>query len=148
MLLAAWSTNNRVTVFFFEHSPKLWRATVPRPPRQTVRMDAGHIHNARCMWIKTLGKEYGIAVPRAVDRYKVGPKELIPALGHSSGIINVQLGLVLMGFVTTALHIIFVVAQAVCLQDGKALRNDLKSRNMACSRRRREMMARRLMPSR
>jgi uncharacterized damage-inducible protein DinB len=47
-------------------------------------MIAGHIHNARCMWIKTLGKEYGIAVPRAVNRHKVEPKELIRALGHSS----------------------------------------------------------------
>jgi hypothetical protein len=41
------------------------------------------------MWIKTLGKEFGIAVPRAINRHKVGPQELIPALGHSSrGIIS------------------------------------------------------------
>src|SRR6266849_10880778 len=85
MLLSAWRTNNRVTVFLFEHLPaELWSATVPGAPRRTVRMIAGHIHNARCMWIKTLGKEHGIAVPRAVNRYKVGPKELITALGHSS----------------------------------------------------------------
>jgi uncharacterized damage-inducible protein DinB len=52
-------------------------------------MIAGHIHNARCTWIKTLGKEHGIAVPRVVDRRKAGPKELIRALGHSSrGIIS------------------------------------------------------------
>jgi len=52
-------------------------------------MIAGHIHNARCMWIKTLGKEHGIAVPGPVSRHKVGPKELIQALGHSScGIIS------------------------------------------------------------
>ena len=90
MLLTAWRTNNRVTVFLFEHLPaELWRATVPGEPRRTVRMIAGHIHNARRMWIKTLGKEHGIAVPRAVNRHKVGPKELIPALGRSSrGIIS------------------------------------------------------------
>jgi len=41
------------------------------------------------MWIKMLGKEHGIAVPRVVDRHKVGPKELISALGQSSrGIIS------------------------------------------------------------
>jgi uncharacterized damage-inducible protein DinB len=52
-------------------------------------MIAGHIHNARCTWIKTLGREYGIAVPRAVNRHKVGPKELIAALALSSrGIIS------------------------------------------------------------
>ncbi|HEU0252519.1 MAG TPA: DinB family protein [Pyrinomonadaceae bacterium] len=85
MLLDAWRTNNRVTVFLFENLPReLWSVPVPEAPRRTVRMIAGHIHNARCMWIKTLGKEHGIAVPKAVDRLKVGPKELIPALGRSS----------------------------------------------------------------
>ena len=85
MLLDAWRTNNRVTVFLVENLPKeLWEATVPGAPRRTVRMIAGHIHNARCTWIKALGKEFGIAAPRAVNRQKVGPKELIRALGHSS----------------------------------------------------------------
>ena len=90
LLLAAWRTNNRVTIFLLENlTPELWSATVPGAPRRTVRMIAGHIHNARCMWIKTLGKEHGIALPRAVNRHKVEPKELIPALGHSSrGIIS------------------------------------------------------------
>jgi uncharacterized damage-inducible protein DinB len=90
MLLDAWRTNNRVTVFLFEHlTPDLWKATVPGAPRRTVRMIAGHIHNARCMWIKTLGSEHAIAVPRAVNRHKVEPKELITALGRSSrGIIS------------------------------------------------------------
>jgi hypothetical protein len=46
-LLAAWRTNNRVSVFL-------------------------------------LGKEHGIAVPRAVNRQKVEPKELITALCRSS----------------------------------------------------------------
>ena len=84
-LLAAWRTNNRVTVFLVENLAKeLWGAKVPGAPRRTVRMLAGHMHNARCMWIKTLGKEFGIAVPRAVNRHKVGRKELILALGRSS----------------------------------------------------------------
>ncbi len=90
MLLAAWRTNNRVTEFLLENLPaELWGAKVPGAPRRTVRMIAGHIHNARCMWIKTLGKDHGIAVPRVVNRHKVGPKELLPALRHSShGIIS------------------------------------------------------------
>ncbi len=90
LLLGAWRTNNRVTVFLIEHlSPELWEATVPGAPRRTVRMIAGHLHNARCMWIKTLGKEHGIEVPQAVNRHKVKPKELIRALSHSSrGIIS------------------------------------------------------------
>ena len=90
MLLDAWRTNNRVTVFLLEHlTPELWKASVPGAPRRTVRMIAGHIHNARCMWIKTLGSEHGIVVPRAVNRHKVERKELITALGRSSlGIIS------------------------------------------------------------
>lgn len=90
MLLGAWRTNNRVTVFLVEHLPlELWTAAVPGAPRRTVRMIAGHIHNARCMWIKTLGEEHGIAVPRAVNRHKVEPNELVRALEHSSrGIIK------------------------------------------------------------
>src|SRR3977135_1570390 len=90
MLLDAGRTNNRVTVFLVEHLPhELWGAAVPGAPRRTVRMIAGHIHNARCMWIKTLGKEHGIAVPRAVNRHQAGPRELIPALRQSSrGIIR------------------------------------------------------------
>src|SRR6266481_2752891 len=90
MLLAAWRTNNRVTVFLIENLPhELWGATVPGAPRRTVRMIGGHIHNARCMWIKTLGKEFGIAVPRAVNRHKVEAKELTTALGNSSrGLIS------------------------------------------------------------
>src|SRR5688572_2258361 len=89
-LLDAWRTNNRVTIFLIENLPiELWEAAVPGAPRRTVRMIAGHVRNTRCMWIKTLGKEHGIAVPRPVDRHKVGPKELIPALARSSrGIVE------------------------------------------------------------
>jgi uncharacterized damage-inducible protein DinB len=84
-LLDAWRTNNRVTIFLVENLPReLWSAAVPGAPRRTVRMIAGHVHNARCMWIRTLGEEFGIAVPRPVNRQKVAPKELITALGRSS----------------------------------------------------------------
>lgn len=85
ILLSAWRTNNQVTVFLVEHLPQeVWEAAVPGAPRRSVRMIAGHLHNARCMWLKTLGKAHGIEVPRAVHRYRVTPKELIRALGESS----------------------------------------------------------------
>jgi hypothetical protein len=88
-ILAAWGTNNRVTVFLVENLPfPLWGASVPGAPRRTVRMIAGHIHNARCMWIKMVGKEHGIRVPDSVDRRKVTRKELVSALKRSSAGIN------------------------------------------------------------
>jgi uncharacterized damage-inducible protein DinB len=84
MILDAWSTNDRVTTFLVEGLPDvLWGAAVPGSPRRTIRMLAGHIHNARCMWIKTLGAPHGIAVPSAVDRHKVTRAQLSRALNRS-----------------------------------------------------------------
>jgi uncharacterized damage-inducible protein DinB len=83
-ILAAWKTNNRITLFLFEQLPVgLWSATVPGAPRRTIRMIAGHIHNARCMWIKTLGEPLGLPVPPSVDRHRVGARQLLPALRRS-----------------------------------------------------------------
>jgi uncharacterized damage-inducible protein DinB len=89
-LLNAWKTNNRVTIFLIENlPPELWQAKIPGAPRRTVQMIAGHIHNARCMWIKTLGKEHGIAVPKSINRHKVKPKDLAAALQRSgNGILD------------------------------------------------------------
>jgi len=83
-MLSAWRTNNRVTLFFFEHlPPDLWARTVPGAPRRTIRMIAGHVHNARCMWIKALGQPHGLPVPSSVDRHRVGGRQLLPALRRS-----------------------------------------------------------------
>jgi uncharacterized damage-inducible protein DinB len=84
-LLDAWRTNNRVTVLLVEHLPPvLWTSAVPGAPRRTIRMIAGHLHNVRCMWVRTLGQELGITVPRSVDRRRVGRGELVRALERSS----------------------------------------------------------------
>ena len=83
-ILNTWRTSNRVTVFLVERMPPgLWATVVPGAPRRTIRMIAGHMHNARCMWIKTLGQELGIPVPRSVDRRRVGRRELVPLKGRS-----------------------------------------------------------------
>ncbi len=83
-IVAAWRTNARVTLYLFERLPPgLWAAAVPGAPRRTIRMIAGHIHNARCMWIKTLGQPHGLAVPLSVDRHRIGARQLLPALRRS-----------------------------------------------------------------
>ncbi|MDH3456905.1 MAG: DinB family protein [Gemmatimonadota bacterium] len=95
-VLTAWRTNHRVTVFLLQSLPRaLWSQKVPGCPRRTVRMIAGHIHNARCMWIKWLGREHGVTVPRSVDRHRVTPAKLIAALNRSGKGIEalLQLGL-------------------------------------------------------
>ena len=89
-ILAAWRTNNAITIFLIEHlSAELWCAKIPGAPRPTVGMIAGHIHNARCMWIKSLGKPHGVEVPPSVDRRTVEPDALVAALNLSAmGIID------------------------------------------------------------
>jgi uncharacterized damage-inducible protein DinB len=95
-LIAAWRTNNRVTVYLIEQlPPELWSMNVPGSPRRTVRMLAAHIHNARCSWIKMIGERHGVRVPRSVDGRTVRPSELKRALERSSrGMIElIRLGL-------------------------------------------------------
>lgn len=89
-ILDTWRTSNRVTVYLVENlPPDLWGSAIPGAPRRTVRMIGGHLHNSRCMWIKTIGQELGVAVPRSVDRRRVERKELVPALERSSrGILS------------------------------------------------------------
>ncbi len=83
-ILRAWSTNARVTTYLVEQLPEtLLNAGVPGSPRRTIRMLAGHIHNARCMWIRTLGRPHGLAVPASVDRRRVSRSRLLRALEKS-----------------------------------------------------------------
>jgi len=84
-LLSAWQTNNRVTVHLIEHLPAmLWDVAVPGIPRRTIRAIAAHLHNARCSWIKTLGREHGIPTPSRVDHRHVTRRQLVAALKRSS----------------------------------------------------------------
>ncbi len=81
-LLAAWRTNNRVTVALVQQLPAaLWDVAVPG---RTIRAIAAHLHNARCMWIKTLGREHGITTPTRVDHARVTRRQLVAALKRSS----------------------------------------------------------------
>ena len=95
-VVATWKTNDRVTGFLFENLPSvLWPMAVPGMSRRTVRTIAGHIHNARCMWIKMLGRRHGIRVPKRVSLQTVTREELLPALERSSrGIVELlELGI-------------------------------------------------------
>ncbi len=84
-MIATWRTHNRVTEFFFENLPgDLWSMKIPGAPQRTIRMVAGHIHNARCMWIKMIGRQYRLKVPRSVDRRRVTKAVLLRALKQSN----------------------------------------------------------------
>jgi len=84
-VLDAWRTNNRVTTELIQRlPPALWELAVPDIPRRTIRAIAAHLHNSRCSWLKTLGREHGIATPARVDQRGVAPRELVAALKRSS----------------------------------------------------------------
>lgn len=83
-ILAAWKTSERTTAFLVEQlPPRLWDARVPGLPHRSIRMIASHLHNSRCSWIKTIGKEHGIAVPGRVDHLRVSRRDLLSALKRS-----------------------------------------------------------------
>jgi uncharacterized damage-inducible protein DinB len=83
-LLAAWRTNNRATLHLVRGLPRgFWDVAIPGSPRRTVRMVAAHLHNARCGWLRTLGREHGLAIPAKVDPRRVTPRQLVAALQKS-----------------------------------------------------------------
>jgi uncharacterized damage-inducible protein DinB len=73
--------------------PDVWDLAVPGSPRRTIRTIAAHLHNARCMWIATLGSEHGIATPARVDRNRVTPRRLGAELKRSSSAMEALLDL-------------------------------------------------------
>lgn len=92
IILAAWNTDNRVTTFLVENLPhELWPMPLPGTPRKTFRALAAHLHNARCMWVKTLGQAHGIVAPPKVDRKNVQRKQLVAALQRSGDAVGALL---------------------------------------------------------
>jgi uncharacterized damage-inducible protein DinB len=84
-ILEAWRTSHGITRFLIEHiPPDVWAAAIPGLPRRTIRSLAAHLHNTRCSWLKTLGREFGIATPARVDKYRVTRRQLAAALEKSS----------------------------------------------------------------
>lgn len=83
-LLSAWRTNNQVTMRLIGDLPsELWDLSVPEAGRRTVRAIAAHLHNSRCGWLKTLGREHGITTPARVDHHGVTIRQLVAALPRS-----------------------------------------------------------------
>lgn len=84
-VLDAWMTSSRVTAYLVEQiPPALWPLAVPGVPSRGIRAIAAHLHNSRCRWIGTLGREHGITAPRRVDHRAVTRRQLGPALERSS----------------------------------------------------------------
>jgi len=84
----AWKTTNRTTIFLIEHIPfNVWSEKFPGPKNRTIGTIAAHIHNSRCMWIKSIGRGEIVEVPKRVDPYNASRREVVAALPRSSRIM-------------------------------------------------------------
>jgi uncharacterized damage-inducible protein DinB len=84
-IVAAWRTNCQVNALLVEQLPReIWEAAIPGiTPRRTIRMIAGHLHNSRSRWLRTLGLEHGIPTPALVDLRRVTQRGVLAALKRS-----------------------------------------------------------------
>lgn len=89
LLVDAWHTCHRVTAFLVENIPaELWTESLPGSRGRTIRGLGAHVHNCRCMWVRTLGQQHGVAAPPKVDRSKVQPRQLVAALEKSGEAVS------------------------------------------------------------
>lgn len=80
----AWHINCRATTFLVERLPDaLWPLALPGAPRRTVRGMAVHLHDCRCLWMKSLARGSGVAVPASLGRGDVGQADVLAALATS-----------------------------------------------------------------
>jgi uncharacterized damage-inducible protein DinB len=83
-ILDAWQTSSRTTAYLIEQvPPALWSAKIVGVQTRSVRSIAAHLHNSRCSWIKTLGREHGVRAPAPVDHRRVTRRQLLKALPNS-----------------------------------------------------------------
>ena len=84
-VLPVWATCSRTTAYLVAQiPPPLWSAKIPGVPARTIRSIVAHIHNTRCSWIRTLGREHGIVTPASVDRHTVTARQMAPVLKRSA----------------------------------------------------------------
>ena len=83
-ILGAWATSARTTSFLIERIPDtVWSSPLPGLPSKTIAMACGHVHNARCRWLKTLAQPLGLKAPPLVDRRRVKRRALVRELKKS-----------------------------------------------------------------
>ena len=93
-VMAPWYTRCRATDHLIECIPEaVWAASVPGIPTRTIRAIGAHLHNSRCNWTGTLGREHGIVPPVRVDHRKVTRRQLSASLKKSARAIATLLQL-------------------------------------------------------
>jgi uncharacterized damage-inducible protein DinB len=93
-VLVPWRTSCRATDYLIDRIPEaLWAASVPGIPTRSISAIGAHLHNSRCSWTRTLGREHGIVVPERVEHRKVTRRRLSASLKKSGRAIATLLEL-------------------------------------------------------
>lgn len=91
-LVDAWRINARVTSFLVEHlTPDMWHAALSSSPRRPVARIAVHLHNARRLWLKSLGRATGATITPLLPPTRTTAAQLLPALAQSGAAIEAMI---------------------------------------------------------
>jgi DinB family protein len=93
-LLDAWRVNERINQELLNLiAPHVWRVFPASSKRRNIATTFAHIHNVRCMRIKT--SHTSVPVPERLDRAEITPDDARKALAESAAAMAslIQLGL-------------------------------------------------------
>ena len=80
-LLGSYDINDRINHFLLENvAPEVWRASPPTGKGRTIAEIAGHIHNARIMWLKAVNYP---RLPAKLEGDDYSPAKTIESLKQS-----------------------------------------------------------------
>ena len=83
-LLRTWEVTHKVSVYLIKNlPPDVWNKRIPGYSRKTIGMLAIHLHNTRCMWIKSIRNEKSRKTLARVGAHLGTRKEVLTALDQS-----------------------------------------------------------------
>ena len=83
-LLDCWKTTAQTSIHLIKIIPaSLWTKKIPGYKHKTIAMLAIHLHNSRCTWIKSIGKDKFNGTLKNINDNQASKKELLLAMKKS-----------------------------------------------------------------
>ena len=84
-LLDCWRTTNQTSILLIKMiAPDLWTRKIPGYQHKTIAMLAIHLHNSRCMWIKSITHKKLNGTLNTIKPGQGTKRELLVAMNQSS----------------------------------------------------------------
>jgi uncharacterized damage-inducible protein DinB len=88
-VLSCWKTSSEISLYLVKTiDTRLWNQQIPGYLRKTIGMLAAHLHNARCGWIRAIGKEKSGKSPARLILRQATKKDTLTALRKSSAAMH------------------------------------------------------------